>query len=261
MSARPGPFVSHDSGSSAIELDAGAVGGSRRYPGLMISVRSLAFTYPGGGFHLEVERFAAERGSSTAISGPSGSGKTTLLHVIAGLLSGERGSVQVGGTELVGLGESARRAFRLSNIGLVFQDARLIDYLSVRDNILVAEHCRGLFRAPGELAKRCEALAERLGIAALLDQRSDRVSQGEAQRVAIARALLFEPPVLLADEPTASLDDDAAAQTIELLVATAREQGATLVMASHDPRCRDACEQRLDVAKAATAASAGGGAR
>ncbi len=220
----------------------------------MIHARDLAFTYPGGEFHLELERFVAESASSTVITGPSGSGKTTLLHIIAGLLPVERGVVEVGGTDLAGLGEKERRAYRLARIGLVFQDARLIDYLSVRDNILVAEHCSGLVRPLGERAKRCGALAERLGIASLLDQRSDRVSQGEAQRVAIARALLFEPPVLLADEPTASLDDEAAEQTVELLVATAREQGSTLVMASHDPRCRDACELRFEI----TAASTGG---
>lgn len=214
----------------------------------MIRARDLAFTYPGGKFRLELKRFDAEDGSSTVITGPSGSGKTTLLHLVAGLLSAERGVVEVDGTDLVGLGEPQRRAFRRAKIGLVFQDARLIDYLSVRDNILVAEHCEGLIRSLGDRAERCEALAQRLGIAPLLDQRSDQLSGGEAQRVAIARALLFEPPILLADEPTASLDDEAAEQTVELLVATAREHGATLVMASHDPRCRDACASRFDIA-------------
>jgi len=214
----------------------------------MICVENLAFVYPGGEFHLRLERFVAEAGSRTVVTGPSGSGKTTFLHLIAGLLSAGSGSVEVGGRQLVGLDEPRRRAFRRERIGLVFQDARLIDSLSVRDNILVAEHCQGLFRSPGARTERCRTLAGRLRIEHLLDQRSDRISQGEAQRVAIARALLFEPPVLLADEPTASLDQEAAEQTVELLAATAREHGATLIIASHDPLCAEACEERLDLA-------------
>ncbi len=208
----------------------------------MIRIRNLRFAYPDGRFRLELDDFGVEAGTSIAVCGPSGCGKTTLLHLIAGLLSAQAGSVRVEEQELAGLAESRRRAFRRTRIGLVFQDARLIDYLSVRDNILVVEHCAGFVRPLADRLERCSALASRLGIDHLLDQRSDRISQGEAQRVAIARALLREPPLLLADEPTASLDDEAAAQTVELLAATAREQGATLVVASHDPRSREACD-------------------
>jgi ABC-type lipoprotein export system ATPase subunit len=216
----------------------------------MIRVENLVFAYPSGKFHLGVERFVAENGSSTVITGPSGSGKTTLLHVIAGLLPATSGVVEVEGKALVGRSEKKRRAFRRARIGLVFQDARLVDYLSVRDNILVAAHCDGWIRSVKTHSERAGALADRLGISHLLQMRSDRISHGEAQRVAIARALLFEPPVLLADEPTASLDDEAAQQTVELLVATAREHGTTLVMASHDPRCSEACEERFDIESA-----------
>lgn len=211
----------------------------------MIAIDELRFAYPGGGFQLVVDELRVAAGSSLALCGPSGCGKTTLLHLVAGLLPVQRGSLRVGERELGGLAEGRRRAFRRDEVGLVFQNARLIDYLSVQDNILVVEHCAGFVRPLAEPLERCVALAERLGIDHLLHQRSDRISQGEAQRVAIARALLREPPLLLADEPTASLDDEAAAATIELLVATAREHGATLVVASHDPRSRDACDARF----------------
>jgi putative ABC transport system ATP-binding protein len=211
----------------------------------MIRIQNLRFAYPGGRFRLAVDDLRVEAGRAMAVCGPSGCGKTTLLHLIAGLLPIAAGSVRVGDRELAGVAESRRRDFRRGQVGLVFQDARLIDYLSVRDNILVVEHCERLVRPLGKPLERCFALAERLGIHHLLDQRSDRISRGEAQRVAIARALLLEPPLLLADEPTASLDDEAAEQTVDLLVATAREQGATLVVASHDPRSRDACDERF----------------
>lgn len=211
----------------------------------MIAIDQLRFTYPRGRFELAVDELRVGAGRSLALSGPSGCGKTTLLHLMAGLLPVQAGSVQIAGKELRGLPEARRRAFRQDGIGLVFQDARLIDHLSVRDNILVVEHCAGFVRPLAKPLERCVALAERMGIDHLLDQRADRISGGEAQRVAIARALLREPPLVLADEPTASLDDEAAALTIELLVATAREHGATLVVASHDPRSRDACDERL----------------
>ncbi|MEM6672309.1 MAG: ATP-binding cassette domain-containing protein [Planctomycetota bacterium] len=221
----------------------------------MIAIDDLQFAYPGGRFELVVDELRVETGSSLALCGPSGCGKTTLLHLVAGLLPVARGSVRVGKRELRGLSEARRRAFRRDEVGLVFQNARLIDYLSVRDNILVVEHCAGFVRPLAKPLQRCAALAERLGIDHLLHQRSDRISQGEAQRVAIARALLREPPLVLADEPTASLDDTSAAATIDLLIAAAREQGATLVVATHDPRSRDACDARFDLPAAHAASS------
>ncbi|MEM1448783.1 MAG: ATP-binding cassette domain-containing protein [Planctomycetota bacterium] len=211
----------------------------------MIAIDELRFAYPGGRFELAVDELRVATGSSLALCGPSGCGKTTLLHLVAGLLPMQAGSLRVGERELRGLSEGRRRTYRRNEVGLVFQNARLVDYLSVRDNILVVEHCAGFVRPLAEPLQRCVALAERLGIDHLLHQRSDRISQGEAQRVAIARALLLEPPLLLADEPTASLDDASAAATIDLLVATARDLGTTLVVATHDPRSRDACDARF----------------
>jgi len=175
----------------------------------MIRVQNLRFAYPKSRFRLELDDFRVESGASCAVCGPSGCGKTTLLHLIAGLLPVQAGSVRVGERELAGLAESRRRTFRRAGVGLVFQDARLIDYLSVRDNILVVEHCAGFVRPLAQHLERCANLAARLGIEHLLDRRSDRISHGEAQRVAIARALLLEPPLLLADEPTASSSSSA----------------------------------------------------
>jgi putative ABC transport system ATP-binding protein len=181
---------------------------------------------------LGVPAFTLPAGSVVGITGPSGSGKTSLLHVIAGIERPTRGGVHWGATEITALNDGACAAWRRRTVGLVFQDFHLVPGLSVRANVLVPvwlDHAR----VPAELRARADALIAAIG----LDDPRRKVevmSRGEQQRVAVARALLRRPRIVLADEPTASLDAENAAKVGELLIALAREQGATLIAVSHD---------------------------
>lgn len=162
-------------------------------------------------------------GSAWRLPGPSGSGKTTALFTLAGLLPPVAGAVTWAHT-----GAPLRRG----EAAVVFQDLLLVDGLSVMENVLLAPFALG--RPQGTAAAR--ALLDRLGVGHLAGRRADRLSRGEAQRVAVARALIGAPRLLLADEPTASLDDAHAAATADLLLEAAAVSGAALVIATHDSR-------------------------
>src|SRR5688572_23226790 len=164
--------------------------------------------------------------------GPSGSGKSTLLAIIAGLLSASAGTVRVGGTEVTALGPSDRDRYRAREVGLVPQTLHLIGVLSVRENLALARDLAGL---PADWSAIDGSLAA-LGLEALAGRRASRLSVGEAQRAAIARAVVNRPKLILADEPTAALDDANCDKAIALLQEQARACGATLVVATHDHR-------------------------
>jgi putative ABC transport system ATP-binding protein len=176
--------------------------------------------------------FVLEPGAIVAVTGPSGAGKTTLLHAVAGLVDVDGGTVSWGGLDVSGLPEDGRDRWRRDNVGLVFQDFQLLAELGVMDNILLPA-CFDHWSMPKPFVDRARALADRIG----LDRRAQRVStlsRGEQQRVAIARALLRRPRLILADEPTASLDRDSGARVAELLLAGAVEEGAGVLIVSHD---------------------------
>ncbi|WP_431052749.1 ABC transporter ATP-binding protein [Roseateles sp. L2-2] len=166
------------------------------------------------------------------LRGASGSGKSTLLALMAGLLTPTGGRLTVGGVEVGALAPAARDAWRGAHLGFVPQRLHLSPSLSVRDNLSLPYVAAGL--APD--AARIHALLDELGIAALQDRRPHALSQGQAQRVALARALLRAPRLVLADEPTANLDDEACAATLALLRRAAAEHGVCLIIASHDAR-------------------------
>lgn len=182
---------------------------------------------------LSIDRLEIPPGAHVGLSGPSGAGKSTLLHLVAGLLAPTEGAVRWGETRLDRLGEGARDRWRRETVGFVFQDFHLIDELSVRDNVLLPARFAD-FRLAAGLAERARRLVERVGLADPA-RRAGRLSRGERQRVAVARALLLSPRLLLADEPTASLDAITAAEVAALLAEVAREAGATLLVAAHDP--------------------------
>jgi ABC-type lipoprotein export system ATPase subunit len=170
-----------------------------------------------------------DAGRLSAITGPSGSGKSTLLHLIAGLDRPTAGDVRVLGTPLGGLDDTGRALLRRSSIGLVTQGTDLVPFLTARETVELALELRGLDRTGAEAALVAVGLGE------LADQRVARLSMGERQRVAIARALAARPALLLADEPTARLDE-ANARAVGLLFAElARTTGAAIVCATHDP--------------------------
>jgi|JI6StandDraft_1071083.scaffolds.fasta_scaffold01985_8 putative ABC transport system ATP-binding protein len=206
-----------------------------------ITVSDLHFTYPGSPFRLRVGDLSVDAGGSFALLGPSGAGKTTLLRLMSGLLAPEKGEVCLGDTTLTGMSEARRRAFRLSEVGLVFQDFALLDYLTVEENILLPQrfHRSGRRESSelpehGRLTSSATDLAERLEISPHWRKLAGQLSQGERQRVAIARALAHGPRFLFADEPTASLDATRREIVMDLLLDYTRSTGACLVLVTHD---------------------------
>lgn len=195
-------------------------------------VCGLVIAYPGIGTVLTVPGLVLKAGSATALMGPSGAGKSSLLHALAGIERPAEGSVDWGTGDLWALPGGARDRWRRERLGLVFQDMHLLGGLSALDNVLLPV----LFdhrRAPAALRDRAAALLDGLGVAAA--RGVGAMSRGERQRVALARAVLRRPQVLLADEPTASLDAAAGRQVGGLLLDAAAEAGATLLVATHDP--------------------------
>jgi len=197
----------------------------------MIQTRGLAYHYPGGAT-LRFPDVDVPQGTVLLLSGPSGCGKSTWLALMAALVPPTEGELQVAGQAVNALKNSAADAWRARAVGFLPQKLHLSAALTVQQNLAVAQWASGV---PEDAARIHEALA-RLGVAELAARLPAQLSGGQAQRVALARAVLLQPQVILADEPTASLDDAAAADAVGLLLATAQAQGATLVIATHDAR-------------------------
>jgi putative ABC transport system ATP-binding protein len=196
----------------------------------MLSVKSLSHRY-GARTALRVDGFALARGEHCALIGPSGSGKTTLLHVLAGILPPADGEVRLDGEDLYRPARDDR--WRGARIGVVPQKLHLLGGLSALDNVRIAQYFAG--SVDGGAAR--ELLAA-LGLGDRFDAKPGELSLGQQQRVAIARAVVNRPWLLLADEPTSSLDDANAAAAIDLLLAAAERAGSLLVVATHDARIR-----------------------
>jgi len=200
----------------------------------MISISDLRFRYSEGGFALHVPELAIESGERVAIIGPSGSGKTTLLNLIAGIRSPQSGKVVTNQVDLSELADGARRDFRIRNIGLVFQEFELLEYLNVLDNILLPYRINASLDLTKKVRQRAVELAGMMGIGDKVSRNVRQLSQGEKQRVAVCRALLAEPPLLLADEPTGNLDPTNKDRVLDILVEYAESKGSTLVTVTHD---------------------------
>lgn len=185
---------------------------------------------------LDVPEFAVADGEHVCIVGPSGCGKTSLLHVIAGVLRPDAGRVRHGDVDLVTLREAERDRFRARNIGYVFQTFNLLPALTSRENVALALTLAG--RSSGEAMTTATKLLQDMGLGARLDALPDTLSSGEQQRVAVARAVVKRPPLVLADEPTANLDDEAAAQALSVLTEGVRSAGSALIVVTHDARAR-----------------------
>ncbi len=171
-------------------------------------------------------------GEFVALMGPSGSGKSTLLHLIGGLDRPDDGALRVAGHDLPGMGETALAIFRRRCVGIVFQYFNLLHHLDALTNVMLPALLSG---TPAREARtRALALLERLGIGHLAAKRPPQLSGGERQRVAIARALINEPALLLADEPTGSVDRAAAGRILDMLAA-AHAEGRTVLLVTHDP--------------------------
>lgn len=201
----------------------------------MIRTQGLRYQYPGGQ-PLAFADVDVPQGATLVLRGNSGSGKSTWLALVAGLLSASAGTLLVAGGEPGLMAQSSRDAWRARMLGFLPQKMHLSEALTVRQNLNLVYFAAGL---PVNAAAVTRALAV-LGLAALEARKPSQLSGGQAQRVALARAVLLKPQVILADEPTASLDDDAAAAALQLLADSARQCGATLVIATHDRRVGEA---------------------
>jgi putative ABC transport system ATP-binding protein len=173
-----------------------------------------------------------ERGEYVAIMGASGSGKSTLLGLLAGLDSPSAGSTQLDGEEISGLGEDRLSEVRGRKIGFVFQSYQLIPTLTAEENVLLPAELAG--ELGGEAYDRARSLLNTVGLSERHDHYPVQLSGGEQQRVALARAFMRKPPLLLADEPTGNLDSKNGQQVLELLLSLNRQEGATLVLVTHD---------------------------
>ena len=200
----------------------------------MIKIDSLGFSYADTGFFLDIPEFTVKSGEKVAVIGPSGSGKTTLLNLVAGILVPSRGRVHCADTHVSVLDDNARRDFRISTIGFVFQDFELLDYLNVLDNILHPYRITRALSLTATVRERAEGLAEQMGIGDKLKRSVGHLSQGEKQRVAICRALLPEPKLVLADEATGNLDPRNKGHILELLFESVAAHDATLLAVTHD---------------------------
>jgi putative ABC transport system ATP-binding protein len=199
----------------------------------MLQISELTYRYPNATDHqLSVPAFSLPKGEHAVIIGPSGCGKSTLLHLLAAILAPQQGEVRVAGVDLRTLSPRAADAWRGSTVGFLPQKLALVPSLTVSENLLMAAYANGQTAD----ASRATTVLRALGLGEKTNAKPHQLSQGQQQRVAIARALFNRPALLLADEPTANLDDEACATVTGLLTAQAGENGASLVIATHDAR-------------------------
>lgn len=199
-----------------------------------LELSNIQFTYDEQGFELNIPKMQIKPGESVALVGPSGSGKTTLLNLIAGIISPDKGCIQLNDDNMTALNNHQRRLYRLRHIGMIFQAFELLDYLNVRDNILLqARLCPGV-SIDQSIKDKASAIAVILGLGDKLSRNINALSQGERQRVAVCRALLLKPVLVLADEPTGNLDPENKQAVLEQLISVCKQQQCILLTVTHD---------------------------
>ncbi len=206
-------------------------------PPTAIEVRALEKTFGEGELAYHALRgvdLQVRRGELVMLVGPSGSGKTTLLSAIGAVLAPSAGSVRVLGRELTGLGASELAVLRREQIGFIFQEQNLLRALTALENVTMPLCMQGWSRA--RATERARAVLERVGLGDKLSRLPSQLSGGQRARVAVARAVAGAPPVILADEPTAALDAESGLAVTALLRELSREQSATVLIVTHDPR-------------------------
>ena len=224
--------------------------------GSRITVRALAKVYrlDDGRELAAVDRvdLDVQPGEVVALTGPSGSGKSSLLHLIGGIDVADSGSIVVDGEDVTALRGTDLAAHR-RRVGFVFQRFNLLAALTARDNVLAP---LTPFKVPFDKAARAEELLAAVGLAGREGSLPSRMSGGQQQRVAIARALIWEPPLLLADEPTGNLDSATGAGVLDLLLGLRDQRGATILLATHDPGVAARCDRVVEMRDGRLAAAA-----
>lgn len=201
----------------------------------MLKIESVRHSYGSGGPVINMPDIQCEKGSELLILGQSGAGKTTLLNLVGGLLRVQEGTLIINNQDLRKLEGSSLDRFRGKNIGIIFQKPHFVGSLNVLENILLAQKLSGMETD----RDRATQLLAKLNIGHLANQLPDRLSVGEQQRANIARALINKPALVLADEPTSALDDSNCKEVISLLKRAASDEGATLLIVTHDQRLKD----------------------
>lgn len=200
----------------------------------MINIDSLELSYGTDGFHLLIPELNIDDAEKVAIIGPSGAGKTSLLKLISGIILPQKGTVIVGETSVNELSDAERRDYRITNIGFIFQDFELLDYLNVQDNILHPFRITQALKMDANVRSRANSLAQELGIDSKMKRLTDTLSQGEKQRTAICRAMITTPKLILADEATGNLDPRNKTKILDTLFRSTDKNNATLVAVTHD---------------------------
>lgn len=207
---------------------------------MLFSTRDLRYAHPGQP-QLSFPDISLAKGDSLLVLGKSGSGKTTLLNLLGGLLKPQSGTVILGTADLTKMAGAKLDLFRGKNIGIVFQKPHLLAPLSVKENLVAAQYFAK------EKGQNVQGLLDELGIGAKANSSVKTLSEGEAQRVSIARALVNKPQLILADEPTSSLDDENTEKVINLLKNQAEKIGAALIIVTHDQRVKDHISNFIEV--------------
>jgi ABC-type lipoprotein export system ATPase subunit len=207
---------------------------------MLFESRSISYAYPGQK-NIVFPDITLQNQESCLILGKSGSGKTTLLNILAGLLAPNTGQIHLAGTELTGLKGQELDLFRGREIGIVFQKPHLLAALTTKENLQLA-HFFGKKKG-----QNIDLLLAELGLTSKANSPVLTLSEGEAQRVSIARALANDPKLILADEPTASLDDENAQNVIQLLQSQASKIGAALIIVTHDHRVKSQISNFIEI--------------
>ena len=214
---------------------------------LILQISDLHFQYPASDFKIEVSDIKITQGSKIAISGKSGSGKTTLIHLISGILKPQSGEILFFDESITDMNENDIRKHRISNIGFIFQEFELLDYLNVVDNLVLPYKINKSLSLDEEIKDKAKEIANRIGIGNKLDQHPKQLSGGERQRLAIARALITSPPLIIADDPTGNLDDKTSNIVMDEITDQVSYTNSTLIMISHNNELISSFDEIIDI--------------
>ncbi len=214
---------------------------------LILQIRDLHFQYPASDFKIEISDIKITQGSKIAISGKSGSGKTTLIHLISGILKPQSGEILFYDKSITDMNDKEIRKHRISNIGFIFQEFELLEYLNVMDNLILPYKINKSLVLDAGIKDKAKEIANRIGIGNKLDQHPKQLSGGERQRLAIARALITSPPLIIADEPTGNLDEKTSNIVMDEITDQVSYTNSTLIMISHNNELISSFDETIDI--------------